>query len=95
MRDNGKILTALLLGAATGAVLGLLFAPSKGSELREKLRSNTDDLIGKLSDKINEGKDALVNLKDKASSKAQDFKSKAENQVDSFENKAKHTDSNY
>ncbi len=49
MSDNGKILGALVLGAAAGAVLGLLFAPSKGSELVGKIKDNAEDLIDDLT----------------------------------------------
>lgn len=78
MSDNGKIIGALVLGAAAGAVLGLLFAPSKGSELREKIKDNAEDLMDELSSKIKEGKDTLTGLKDKVASKAEDMKTKAE-----------------
>lgn len=74
MTTNGKIIGALLLGAAAGAVLGLLFAPSKGSELRQKIKDSTGDLVDGLADKIKEGKDALSGLRDKAMSEAGDNK---------------------
>ena len=93
MSDNGKILGALVLGAAAGAVLGLLFAPSKGSELRGKIKDNADDLMDELSKKIKEGKDTLSGLKDKATSKVDEMKGKAEDEFDSFKNKAKQTTS--
>lgn len=70
MRDSGKVLGALLLGAAAGAALGLLFAPEKGTEMRKKIMETGDDLIGELSDKIEEGKKALSDLKDRAMNKA-------------------------
>ena len=31
MKNTGKILTAIAAGAAAGAVLGILFAPDKGT----------------------------------------------------------------
>ena len=70
MRDSGKVLGALLLGAAAGAALGLLLAPEKGSEMRKKIMETGDDLIGELTDKIEEGKKALNDLKDRAMNKA-------------------------
>lgn len=91
MSDNGKILGALVLGAAAGAVLGLLFAPSKGSELREKIKDNADDLMDELSKKIKEGKETLSGLKDKAASKADEMKGKVEDEMEGFKSRTKQT----
>jgi len=91
MSDNGKVLGALVLGAAAGAVLGLLFAPSKGSELRQKISDNAGDLIDELTDKIGEGKEMLAGLKEKAMSKADELKGKAEDELSNMKNKAKQT----
>ncbi|MES2397690.1 MAG: YtxH domain-containing protein [Bacteroidota bacterium] len=74
MTTNGKIIGALLLGAAAGAVLGLLFAPSKGSDLRQKIKDSTSDLADELSDKIKEGKEALSGLKERVMSEGGDHK---------------------
>lgn len=92
MTNNAKILGALVLGAAAGAVLGLLFAPSKGSELRGKIKDNAEDLIDELTDKIKEGKEALSGLKDKAKSKMEDLKETAEDHVEGYKaNRVKQT----
>ena len=64
MTENGKIVSALVLGAAAGAVLGLLFAPSKGSELIQKIKDGAGDLIGELTEKVKENKETLSELKD-------------------------------
>lgn len=102
MSDNTKVLGALILGAAAGATLGLLFAPDKGSEIRKKIKGNVDDIIDQLTEKINEGKEALTDLKDKAMSKAEemkgkasDLKNEAENEYANMKNKGKQMASNY
>jgi gas vesicle protein len=77
MNDNGKLLGTLLLGVAAGAAIGILFAPDKGTETRRKIAGNAEDLVDQLSGKINEGKQALVDLKDRAMGKAEEIKREA------------------
>jgi len=42
--QKGKVAGALILGAAVGAVLGLLFAPERGCETRRKLFKGAKNL---------------------------------------------------
>ncbi len=43
-----KRMGTLLTGAALGVGLGMLFAPKKGSELREDLKNKMNELMGKV-----------------------------------------------
>ncbi|HTF03601.1 MAG TPA: YtxH domain-containing protein [Bacteroidia bacterium] len=54
--NTGKIIGALLIGAALGATLGILFAPDKGSVTRRKIAGKTSDLAESLKEKF----DALM-----------------------------------
>lgn len=65
MNDNGKIVTALLAGLAAGAVLGLLFAPDKGSETRDKISDSLSDLGDELKERADEQFGQLNDLKEK------------------------------
>jgi gas vesicle protein len=50
--NNGKLVGAVLLGAAIGGVLGVLFAPDKGTETRKKIMAKGGDLRDSIKDKF-------------------------------------------
>jgi gas vesicle protein len=52
--NTGKMIGALLIGAAIGGALGILFAPDKGSNTRKKIIGKTDDLTESLKEKFDE-----------------------------------------
>jgi gas vesicle protein len=65
MSDNSKVLVGLLAGIAAGAALGLLFAPEKGSETRDKLSQSLKDLGESIKDRAADEINNLGSLKDK------------------------------
>lgn len=66
MKNSGKILTAMLAGAAAGAIMGVLFAPDKGSETRKKIKDKGKGIADDVKDKFRKGREKLNNLKERA-----------------------------
>ncbi len=70
-KETEKIVGALLLGAAIGGVLGVLFAPDKGSETRKKILDQGGDLADAIKDKfssiLREVKNEQENIKENIS----------------------------
>ncbi len=65
MKDNTKIVVALLVGVAAGAALGILFAPDKGTETRDKLSESLKNLGESIKETAATEINNLINLKDK------------------------------
>jgi gas vesicle protein len=54
MNTAGKVVISLVTGAATGAILGILYAPDKGSETRRKISQRTKDIRYNFQNKVGE-----------------------------------------
>ncbi|MEP7254673.1 MAG: YtxH domain-containing protein [Ferruginibacter sp.] len=64
MNTSGKILAAVAVGIAAGAVLGILFAPDKGSETRRKINGQGKKITDDVKDRFRKGKEKFSDLKE-------------------------------
>jgi gas vesicle protein len=68
--SSGKVFLGVLAGLAAGALLGVLFAPDKGSVTRKKISQKTDDYADAVKEKFN---DLLDNISEKFESVKEDL----------------------
>ena len=98
MSKNSNVALGIITAAVAGAVIGMLFAPDKGTELREKVRGTVNDLASDLMDAIKNKrneyagtgediKDAAQNLKSKALGKFAEVRDRVENGMESTKDK--------
>ena len=87
MSDNSKVVVALLAGLAAGAALGILFAPEKGTETRDKLTESLKRLGDSIKETAANEIDNLVGLKDKV---VDNFKSKLNNNEEELQDDLEH-----
>ena len=73
MKNASKILVALGAGLAIGGILGVLFAPDKGSSTRHKIAEAPKKLVDKFNGKVKIGKERLAEAVDKVNDKIQEL----------------------
>jgi len=80
--NTGKVLLGVLAGVAAGALVGILFAPAKGSRTRRRILRQGESYVDGLKEKFNEYADTisekLEHAKEEVSAYAQKGKEKFE-----------------
>lgn len=87
--STGKILLGVLAGVAAGALIGVLFAPDKGTVTRKKIIRKSDEYADALKDTFNEYMDTISEKIDdlKDEDYAEDIKAKFNEFLDSISDK--------
>ena len=75
--DAGKVVIGLVAGLATGALLGVLFAPDKGYKTRKRIGHETEKITDDISDKFQEFVDSITDKFEKVKEDVSIFAEKA------------------
>jgi gas vesicle protein len=79
--STGKVVIGVLAGVAVGALLGVLFAPDKGSETRKKLAQKGEDSVEALREKLDDLITSFAEKFETAKAEAGELLAKGGNQV--------------
>ena len=74
--SSGKVFLGMLTGLAAGALLGVLFAPDKGSFTRKKISRKGEDMADAVTEKLNEFLDTISEKYDNVKEDIENVKSK-------------------
>jgi len=83
--DTGKVLLGMLAGIAAGALLGVLFAPDKGSKTRKKICREGEELTDDLKEKFDDFIENMEEKIEKVKKDVSDFAEKTMNKEEETE----------
>ncbi|MCX6286681.1 MAG: YtxH domain-containing protein [Bacteroidetes bacterium] len=75
--NSGKVLLGVLAGVAAGALLGVLFAPSKGSRTRRRITKKGEDYADGLKERYHEFLEEISDKFEKVKEDVSDFAEQA------------------
>jgi gas vesicle protein len=78
--SSKKLVTGLFIGAAAGLILGILFAPDKGTETRKKIAGNAGDIADDVKDVFNDLRDGISSRLSKLKSEAGELEGEPRNE---------------
>ncbi len=73
MSNPNKILLGLIGAAAVGVVVGMLLAPEKGGETRQKIADKATDIASRIGEFVTSGKEMLGEAGENIAAKARTF----------------------
>ena len=93
--STGKVVLGTVAGLAIGGILGILFAPEKGSVTRQKIMDQGNDYADELKSKYNDFADAISDKLHSAKEFAQEIAENGKVEYDEIKNDVNHTAANY
>jgi len=66
MNNTSKVVLGLAVAAATGAAIGMLLAPEKGSDLQKKIKEGANEWLTEFTGLLSTGSEVVSRFKSKA-----------------------------
>jgi gas vesicle protein len=73
MKSSTKLILGIIGAAAVGAAVGMLLAPEKGSEMRNKVKSKAGEFADSIAELFSEAKEEISGITGKVKSKANEM----------------------
>jgi len=86
--NTGKVVLGIAAGLATGALLGVLFAPDKGVTTRKKICREGENLTDDLKEKVDEFIESITKKFEKVKKDVTNFAEKAMDKEEEVEKEA-------
>ena len=83
--NTGKVLLGVLAGVAAGALVGILFAPAKGSRTRKRIYKKGEDYAEGLNDTVGEILESISHKFEQVKAEVSEFAQKGKDKVHEIE----------
>lgn len=91
---KGKIVLGTLAGLAAGTLVGVLFAPQKGSATRRAVKDKKNEFLDGINSKFNDVVSTISNRFEQFKDDAQHLEEKGKNKFEDLKKDAEHTAEN-
>ncbi|WP_247231801.1 YtxH domain-containing protein [Telluribacter sp. SYSU D00476] len=79
---NGKVFWGIVVAAAAGTVIGMLFAPEEGTNTRKRIKRSANDWATDMLDKLEQGKTKVRDAASRLNTQSQELRDRAYNTVE-------------